>query len=203
MGGLLKGIFFIIMCAANADDSGNRSIPYATYPVPTTYKGPPAPAKLVGKMQNHFRTVIREGAISGPNFAGHFTIVSWGCGTSCSSFVIVNAIDGRVYEPSTPVVGFGDGSLDTDGIGIFYRLDSAVIAINACTEALFVNDDPSCGEHIYVMEKDGLREISFKSMNLAKIGSHDSYEGEAEKTPSAAAGGVNGKRRYTVVPLGD
>ncbi len=32
-------------------------------------------------LAKRYRTRLREGAAEGPNFAGHFTIVGWGCGT--------------------------------------------------------------------------------------------------------------------------
>ena len=50
---------------------------------------------------NSFHTVITEEAAKGPNFAGHFTFIKWGCGTSCLSYAIVDAISGKIvlYEP--------------------------------------------------------------------------------------------------------
>jgi len=49
----------------------------------------------------NFRTVITEEASKGPNFAGHFTFIQWGCGTSCLSYAIVDAISGKIvlYKP--------------------------------------------------------------------------------------------------------
>lgn len=49
----------------------------------------------------NFRTVITEEASKGPNFAGHFTFMRWGCGTSCLSYAIVDAISGKIvlYNP--------------------------------------------------------------------------------------------------------
>lgn len=44
-----------------------------------------------------FRTMLREGAKTGPNFAGHYTIVQWGCGSSCLMVAVVNCRNGRVY----------------------------------------------------------------------------------------------------------
>jgi len=32
-----------------------------------------------------YRTMLRKGAKKGPNFASHFTVVQWGCGTQCST----------------------------------------------------------------------------------------------------------------------
>jgi len=35
---------------------------------------------------------------SGPNFAGQFTLVRWGCGSSCIMYAVVSAKTGRVYS---------------------------------------------------------------------------------------------------------
>lgn len=52
-----------------------------------------------------FRTVLRNGARRGPNFAGHYTVVSWGCGSPCTEFVIVNGWTGKiVYWTDEPLV---------------------------------------------------------------------------------------------------
>jgi hypothetical protein len=49
-----------------------------------------------------FRTTIMHQSADGPNFAGHYTVVNWGCGTECQGFAIVDAISGGIviYEPS-------------------------------------------------------------------------------------------------------
>ena len=46
-----------------------------------------------------FRTRIREGAQVGPNFAGHYTIVFWGCGAGCASLAVVDVNSGKVFFP--------------------------------------------------------------------------------------------------------
>jgi ankyrin repeat protein len=44
-----------------------------------------------------YRTRLREGAKKGPNFAGHYTVIDWGCGSNCQSIAIVDALTGKVY----------------------------------------------------------------------------------------------------------
>jgi hypothetical protein len=56
---------------------------------------------------SHFRTVLREGAREGANFAGHFAVVTWGCGTSCQSLAIVDVRSGRVFFPLRDVLEMG------------------------------------------------------------------------------------------------
>jgi hypothetical protein len=43
-----------------------------------------------------YRTRVREGAAAGPNFAGHYTVVLWGCGTGCRVVAVVDARTGRL-----------------------------------------------------------------------------------------------------------
>jgi len=52
-----------------------------------------------------FVTEITEGAKKGPNFAGHYTIVEWGCGTECQSGVVVDAENGAIYPLSLSAFG--------------------------------------------------------------------------------------------------
>jgi hypothetical protein len=50
-------------------------------------------------LASRFRTRLREAADRGPNFAGHYTIASWGCGSGCFQHAIVDARNGRVFFP--------------------------------------------------------------------------------------------------------
>jgi len=43
-----------------------------------------------------FRTVIRQGAKGDPNFAGYLRVVSWGCGSNCHLFALVDMKTGKV-----------------------------------------------------------------------------------------------------------
>jgi hypothetical protein len=77
----------------------NTAPPFSAYAVRGTFVGPIAPVNL----QSHpeaarFRTRLREAARNGPNFAGHYTVATWGCGASdCLSLAIVDENTGRVY----------------------------------------------------------------------------------------------------------
>jgi hypothetical protein len=46
-----------------------------------------------------YRTVLRDEVARGPNFAGHYRVALWGCGSSCSMFAVVNLNTGRVITP--------------------------------------------------------------------------------------------------------
>lgn len=67
-----------------------------------------------------------------------------------------------MYEPKSPILGFGNGGDLPSGVGIFFRPDSRLLAVNGCTDALFVNDDDSCGEYLFLIGDGGIRQLSFK-----------------------------------------
>ncbi|HYW42353.1 MAG TPA: hypothetical protein VE959_05825 [Bryobacteraceae bacterium] len=68
------------------------------YRVAETFTGKPVAPVLKTVEDRAFRTMIREGAADGPNFAGHYTIVEWGCGAGCVSIATVDARTGTVYH---------------------------------------------------------------------------------------------------------
>jgi len=44
-----------------------------------------------------FKTRLREALADKPNFAGHYVLTIWGCGTSCISGGIVDKVTGKAY----------------------------------------------------------------------------------------------------------
>jgi hypothetical protein len=80
-----------------------RAPQFEDFPISAIRKEVPAPVDLRSHREaSVYRTRLREGARKGPNFAGHYTVVSWGCGSNCESSMIVDTLTGRVYD------GFGD-----------------------------------------------------------------------------------------------
>src|SRR4051794_13500037 len=41
-----------------------------------------------------YRTQLTEWAREKPNFAGHYILATWGCGTGCAEIAIIDAITG-------------------------------------------------------------------------------------------------------------
>jgi hypothetical protein len=90
---------------------------FTDYPSVTAFSGAPAPVLIdsasYGRM---FRARLRKGAQSGPNFAGAFTVVVWGCGSSCQLVAIVDARTGVLSEQTLRTT-----------TGVDYRRDSRLI----------------------------------------------------------------------------
>ena len=66
-----------------------------------------------------FITRIKEGCKEGVNFAGHYTLIYWGCGTACQYGVIVNRKTGEIFN----------GYLSS--LGSKFKVDSKLIIFNA------------------------------------------------------------------------
>lgn len=71
---------------------------FEQFPSTETFSGKPAAPVFQTAGQRKFRTMIREGAAKGPNFAGRYTIADWGCGAGCVSIAVIDAKDGKVYD---------------------------------------------------------------------------------------------------------
>ena len=68
------------------------------YPA-TIYKGKLAdPDFSSNPTAKQFITRIKEGCKNGINFAGHFTLIYWGCGSSCQMGVLVDRKTGKIYD---------------------------------------------------------------------------------------------------------
>jgi hypothetical protein len=107
---------------------------FTDFPVREIYRGKPAPAQPTSRFAHRFRTVIRKGAQEGPNFAGHYTVVIWGCGTSCAQFAIVDAVTGETYDPPFDGITWGDEKGFLKQYGLHFRLDSSLFVAQGCPE---------------------------------------------------------------------
>jgi hypothetical protein len=99
-----------------------RNLPkFEDFAVSDIYQGKPAEADLNTPNAMNFKTRLVEGAAKGPNFAGHYTVVTWGCGTSCVVVSLVDAKTGAV----TMLANINPWA------GLEYRLDSSLLIENS------------------------------------------------------------------------
>jgi hypothetical protein len=90
---------------------------FEDYPPQDHVDGTPAQVIFVeGEPAWQFRTVIRKAAAEGPNFAGRYTVASWGCGTACQQNAVIDAADGRITAFNLMTTG-----------GVEYRLASRLL----------------------------------------------------------------------------
>lgn len=70
---------------------------FEDYSATQKFTGRPATPIIANQRARLYRTIIRQDAQEGPNFAGHYTIARWGCGSTCVGFAIIDARTGRVH----------------------------------------------------------------------------------------------------------
>jgi len=111
------------------------------------------------------RTVLRHEIAQGSNFAGHYRVAVWGCGSSCATFAVVNLNTGRVITPEefsdTSGVYFDEddqkafpGSQSEDWLFAF-RKDSRLLVVLGD----FNEDKSREGAFYFVLDHERLRLI--------------------------------------------
>lgn len=122
---------------------------FEDYPVTEMFTGTPAPPEIVTPEEHLYRTMIRQGvskgwgvyrdgkAQRGPNFAGHYIGVEWGCGTGCRMMVFVDAETGKIQYPPLsfghkgtdqivlPMLGLGSAEIE-------FKANSRLLIMKAC-----------------------------------------------------------------------
>ena len=111
---------------------------FETFAVSDSFTRQPAvPDTRSTSLGRQFRTLIRYQARKGPNFAGHFTLVRWGCGSSCIMYAVVDASTGRVF-----------GQTVQTQVGADFRRSSALLIADSPDSVLAMSGgrppDPKC-----------------------------------------------------------
>jgi hypothetical protein len=98
---------------------------FKDYPVREQFTGKNAPLVLTRK-DRAYRTRLSDAAKEKPNFAGHYILAAWGCGTECLMGALIDAKTGRVYWIPFTVCCWGTG-VDNNVRAINLRPDSRLI----------------------------------------------------------------------------
>ena len=155
------GVAFILCTPAAADSKEPR---FEDYPAQVETHLKPAAPKFKTGGQRQFRTMIRESVEKGVNFAGHYTIAEWGCGSGCVQMTVVDLRTGDVYDGPFGALPRARMSLipdaDVDKTGIFYQEDSSLFIARGCP------NERDCGGYFYRWtgtQFELLRRIAMKS----------------------------------------
>jgi hypothetical protein len=166
---ILFKLFLVCLIGAslNGKAFSQKRLPRSEdYPVPKSerYRGKPAPVALSSRRARLYRTVLRDGAKKGPNFAGHYTIVTWGAGLATFSMAVVDAKSGRVYFPPFDEVGassYGLPYLDK-GDNPAWRIDSKLFAFVGMPDW---DKNKGEGMYLYTFDRGRFRLIRFIKNN--------------------------------------
>lgn len=120
---------------------------FEDYPPDRVFHGTPVRLRFTAVGQRMFRTVIQDAVQRGPNFAGHFTLAEWGCGTGCLSIAVVDTESGVVYEG--PFGKLPRASIylgpppDPESTGLFFYPNSRLLIAAGCPNR------ETCGRYYY------------------------------------------------------
>lgn len=137
----LTVVLLVFSVGAQAGD-WEHAPKFSDFPATKSFKGKPAPVRIESREASRFRSVLRDGAKNGPDFAGHYTVVVWGCGADSFSLAVVDARDGKVYFPPFNCITLAGGfdALSIEGKNVdnpAYRKDSNLLIFAG------VEDSPS------------------------------------------------------------
>lgn len=119
---------------------------FEDYPVQTRYAGKPAKVDFASNPDmKTFRTRLKEGIRDGVNFAGAYTIVEIGCGSSCQALFILETGTGKFVDQITACMGN------------FHQIDSRLLIVNPPEED--VDYPPLCPVEQYVLENGKMKAV--------------------------------------------
>jgi hypothetical protein len=110
-----------------------------------------------------FRTRLSEALHGGVNFAGHYVVAGWGCGTGCISGAIIDARTGNVYWPeqfNAMAAWYGESEYVDKPVN--YRKNSRLLIITGVPGQKEDNapEKPS-GIYSYEWKNNRLRQVKF------------------------------------------
>lgn len=152
----------LVLVTSTAAMAQRRPPAFTHYPVRAeNIKSKPVNLKS-HKDARMFRTNLRNAAKGNVNFAGHFILTSWGCGTNCNQVAIINARNGSVYFPrELQGIGIGQGEWAYDIELLEYKANSRMLKLNGYDGGAQNRDEPSEGIHYYQWTGTALKKIRF------------------------------------------
>lgn len=182
-------VFELFVCLQAVSAQTNRTpLPkFEDFPVPDVFDDTPHPPILITPEQRLFRTRIREGVAKGwgvwvdgewakeqnrpgPNFAGHYIIIVWGCGSGCIRMAMTDAETGTVFMPPISEGGFALPMLvfpDSAGraADFQYRKDSRLMIVRTTPHA----DRPSALPYAFYYLWEGRHWTLLRQIRIERL----------------------------------
>jgi hypothetical protein len=142
---------------------------FEDFPVSEKWNQSPAPLKLMTRSERMFQTQLTNAAKEPPNFAGHYRITYWGCGSNCSAGALVDLQTGGVFPPplsKSSGSGWERWIMCTacfDGADDEFHPDSRLMIVRCglnYSERLQKNVPDT---YYFLWERDGFRQLLFMS----------------------------------------
>ncbi|PKV62415.1 hypothetical protein [Pontibacter ramchanderi] len=116
--------------------------------VQEAYKGRLAPLDESSHADaSQYRSALQEGLKQGINFAGRYTVVTVGCGTTCQEHYVVDRQDGKVLDKLQ------------SSTGAQFSPDSRIFIVNPPDSSHNYVECPYCEPAAYVLEQGKFRKL--------------------------------------------
>jgi hypothetical protein len=147
-------LLFVLAAAAEPVEGSRWSFEH--FPSVAGFRGTPARPALLTHYEREFRTEIRTQARTGPNFAGHYTVAKWGCGSPCVAFAIINARTGTVYAPVDPDLAVACADQNRSDASLDFKIESRLIMATGFSKKF------GCGTNYFEWDGSRLKLIHFE-----------------------------------------
>jgi hypothetical protein len=163
---LLLAVLCVCLCAAPALSRDGATPDFKNYAVPV-FKGRAAALKLTTPEARSYRTRLREGARRALNFAGHYKLHTWSCGTSCLQTAFIDAKTGNVFFPAE-LNGFiacyyGTEVIENLEQALKFERGSRLIVMAGYPMSERGKDEPKKGLYYYEWTGTDLKLIKFEA----------------------------------------
>lgn len=136
---------------------------FKNFPVKQLYRGPMNTPEINtdDAPETPMNWAIANAATDPPNFAGHFRVVKFSCGTECTAYAITDVISGRLVARGSVDFPYEVGFYQKSELphGLEYHADSRLFVLQGC-----VPKQP-CGSYYFVLDGDRLslrQKLEFK-----------------------------------------
>ena len=120
---------------------------FSDFPAGPAYSGPSTLANLDSPETRQFRSILTKASLEKPNFAAHYILTSWGCGSGCSMNAIIDAKNGKVFMFPFTVTAMATGEQEP----VSFKLDSTLVIVKGTR-----NEALREGTYYYKWEKGQL-----------------------------------------------
>ena len=146
-------VALLALCGGTSLPANATAYRFEDFAVEVETIASPVPPRLDTAQARRMRTMLRGATKQPPNFAGHFRVVEWGCGTCCYEFAILNLRTGAAWFPSFFLsCGYTAASAVTGEAGTYYRPDSTLLVLRGAR-----NEATSAATYYYRWDGSELR----------------------------------------------
>ena len=161
---LLSAVFCVCIFAAPAAAQDGATPGFRDYSA-AAFKGKAAALKLTTPEARGYRTRLREGARRAVNFAGHYKLHTWSCGTSCLQTAFIDAKTGAVFFPKE-LNGFIACYYQPEAVenleeALKFQRGSRLIVMSVYPTSERVKAEPKKGFYYYEWDGANLKLIKF------------------------------------------